>query len=98
MWQRLWRLAEELRRRPARRCLHSLRRPEELLVVCIASEGHHTVGAVGLRHGCVVVNIRDFFVRSYLSSYYFFDSNSAESQKSTPDHIDDYAAYETCGK
>jgi hypothetical protein len=33
-----------------------------------------------------------------LSTYCLLDSNSHESQKSTPDHVDHYAAYETCGK
>jgi hypothetical protein len=41
---------------------------------------------------------RDFFIRWGLSSYSFFDSNSHESQKSTPNYIDNYAANETCGK
>ena len=30
--------------------------------------------------------------------YCLFDSSSHESQKSTPNYIDHYAAYETCGQ
>jgi archaeosine-15-forming tRNA-guanine transglycosylase len=46
----------------------------------------------------LLVHIRDFFVRSGLTSYCLFDSSSHESQKSTPDYIDNYAAYETRGQ
>ena len=43
-------------------------------------------------------SIGNFFIRSGLSFYCLFDSSSHESQKSTPDYIDNYAAYETCGQ
>jgi hypothetical protein len=46
----------------------------------------------------LLVHIREFFIRSGLYFYCFFDSSSHESQKSTPDYIHNYAAYETCGQ
>ena len=46
----------------------------------------------------LLVHLRDFFVRSVLTSYCLFDSSSHESQKSTPHYIDNYAAYETRGQ
>jgi hypothetical protein len=46
----------------------------------------------------LLVHIRDFFIRSMLSFYRLCDSSSHESQKSTPDYIDNYAVYETCGQ
>src|SRR3712207_1089308 len=40
---------------------------------------------------------RDFLIQWRLSFYNFLDSSSQEPQKSTPNHIDEYAAYETRG-
>ena len=46
----------------------------------------------------LLAHIRDFFVRSGLSFYCFLDSSSHDSQKSPPNYIYNYAAYETCGQ